>query len=173
MNMAEATLNISPDSLLLVIAQLGLALGGFAGVAAAFWGQHSSLVGRSPAMRFLLDYPFGVLGFALFPFAIYQFSGDNLLTWRICSALLALFLAFELVWWISQVRGGLRIVHPWLFYIFYICLSFVIMAAERANIFLQHPFRLYFVGLMALLVPPSIQFCLFLVHKERYLGNGR
>jgi len=169
--MPEPSLELPAEGMLLAVSQLGLALGGFAGLLASFWpSQHSRALRRSPALRIILDFTFGALLFGLLPFALFFVSGSQILTWRACSLLLAGFLFYELIWWIWRILKGLRPVHPFLFYSAFVFVVGVVALLELVNCFSRAPFRGYAVGLLWLLVPPIIQFYLFIIHQDRYLS---
>lgn len=169
--MPEPSLELPAEGMLLAVSQIGLALGGFAGLLASFWPpQHSRELRRSPALRIILDFTFGALLFGLLPFALFFISGNQVLTWRACSFLLATFLSYELVWWVRRIVKGLRPVHPFLFYSLFVLVLGVAALVELVNAFSLSSFRVYAVGLLWLLVPPVIQFYLFIIHQDRYLS---
>lgn len=162
------------EGLLLAVSQIGLALGGFAGLAASFWpSEHSHALRRSPALRIVLDFSFGALAFGLLPFWLYFVTGDQALTWRACSFLLFVFLLSELAWWTTRIKGGLRIVHPRLFYGLFAMPNVVLAVIQLANTFSRLPLKIYAAGLLWLLAPPVIQFYLFIVDQDRYLRSAR
>lgn len=168
--MPDPSLELPAEGLLLAVSQIGLALGGFAGLLASFWpAQHSRALRRSPALRIILDFTFGALFFGLVPFALFFLSGNEVLTWKVCSFLLAGFLFYELIWWTRRILKGLRPVHPFLLYGLFVFVVGVAALLETVNGFSRNPFRAYAVGLLWLLVPPVIQFYLFIVHQDRYL----
>lgn len=168
--MPDPSLELPAEGLLLAVSQIGLALGGFAGLLASFWPvEHSRALRKSPALRIILDFTFGALFFGLVPFALFFLSGDEIFTWRVGSFLLAGFLLYEVIWWTRRILKGLRPVHPVLFYSFFVFVVGVMALLEIVNGFSGDPFRVYVVGLLWLLVPPVIQFYLFIVHQDRYL----
>jgi hypothetical protein len=162
------------EGLLLAVSQIGIALGGFAGLAASFWpSEHSRALRRSPALRIVLDFSFGTLAFGLLPFLVYELTLSQSLAWRVCSLLLFLFLASELALWMARIRRGLHIIHPRMFYWLFVLPNLLFAIGELANVFFSAPLRGYTIGLLWLLAPPVVQFYLFIVDQDYYLRSRR
>lgn len=168
--MSEPNLELPIEGLLMAVSQIGLALGGFAGLLASFWpSQHSRALRRSPALRIVLDFSFAALAFGLVPFAAYYLTGSQIAAWKTCSVLLAAFLIWQLTLWTTRIRRGLRILHPRMFYGIFVLPNVIVAVVEFLNAFTRSPLRLYTVGLLWLLVPPVIQLYLFIVDQDTYL----
>ena len=167
-------LSLPSEGLLLAISQIGLALGGFAGLLASFWpSEHGRALRRSPALTIILDFTFAALAFGLFPFAVHLLTGDQTLTWRVCSLLLAGFVLLELILWLRRILRGVRPVYPKTFYIGFVLVGAVVAVAEIVNGVSYAMFNAYAIGLMWLLVPPVIQFYLFIVDQDLYLQSAQ
>ena len=146
------------EGTLLTLAELAVALAGFAGVVTAFqrrarpWTRHDSM-----RLWNMLRFALALLFFALLPLAWVAADSDP---WVICTALLGLTVAGQ-----AGVSSWLAITRPpgtQLFVALFLGLGGAIVAAvillSAAGALLEQPFAAYFIGLLWLVLASALFF---------------
>jgi hypothetical protein len=157
---------IDVKDFLLVIAQVSVALGGFASVVKAVKrvGQDiepPDFVG----LRLTVEHSFAALFAALLPLALWYSGLQQPRVWRIASVPVAVFLALQLVSQIGRIkRASPR--HPWGLRLHFLPGTILFLLMMIANVWRWQSEIAYIWSLVWLLNPPCFQLYLFFFPPE-------
>jgi hypothetical protein len=166
------------ESLLLALAQIGATLAGFAGVVVTFWPQEDGFyLRRSPALKLILQHSLAAMLFGIAPIPLAASIRDPELVAKFCSALLAAFLALQLLlsrrYFRRLASRDLSVAHPRLFWSLLVAPTIALALAELVNAVVLFSSALYTWGVLWLLFPPALQFYLLVVDAEQYIDQAR
>lgn len=159
--------NLTGENFLLYIATGGIALGGFTGLLNAFrkagrpWTPQE-VVG----MRLLFQHSLGAAFFGFLPFPLFATLRSEARVWLICSSVLALFLAYQLVYLGLKVRRTPPR-RPNAVYFHFFPFTFVALCLQVICVWRGGLAWPYFWGLFWLLQPPAVQFYHFISFVPR------
>jgi hypothetical protein len=157
------------ESFLLTIAQIALALAGFAGIIGAFRQAEREWKPQEIAgLQLMLEHTFAAVLFALLPFPLFFVLSLQIKVWSIASSLLAGFLILEFIIQrrriiLLSVRGAAPRRSSGLKYFFFPPTA-IFAVIQVVNAYWWHSLSGYSWGLLWLLVAPSIQFFHFVLH---------
>lgn len=160
------------ESFLLTLAQIGLALAGFAGLISVFRKSGRDWIPQEVAgMKLIFEHTFAEVFFALLPFPLFYIFESEPRAWKLSSLLLACFFAFDFS--INAIRlrkltakGAPPRRRKAFLYIF---MPVTVLSAilQVLNLFVWGSVSNYIWGLLWLLVAPSVQFFHFILSFEQ------
>jgi hypothetical protein len=157
-------IQLSGDSFLLTLAQLGLAFAAINGLILALRHrpEQRMLPREVNAIWLLIEHSFALVLLALVPFLLFHWSGasNESNVWRYSSALLAVFLVWTIYINVRRLKKGDKPRHPEQLYLFLVFTA-VFLIVEVTNFFCK-AFWLYGLGLVWLLCAAMWQFLISL-----------
>lgn len=155
------------ENFLSCIAQLGIAVAGFAGILTIFKKRSKEwLPNEFAGMKLIVAFSFGMTAISLTAFPIFFIYEENSFTWKVCSLILALFLAYEVIVQfrlkitLTKIgfgpRGAMR------FNIVVLILPTILSILNFTNAFIGE-FTIFGFGLLLMLFITMQQFSVFLI----------
>ena len=159
------------EGLLLTLAQIGLALAGFAGLVTVFRQAGRAWIPQEIAgMKLIFEHTFAEVFFALIPFPFFYLLEAEPHVWKISSLLLACFIVFNVF---INVRRSRKLVSQGTpprrkkaFLYIFLPVTALIFALQILNAIIWAGVANYIWGLLWLLVAPSVQFFHFILSFE-------
>lgn len=161
---------------LLVIAQVSVTLGGFASVVKAVKRMGEDMERRDfIGLQLTVEHSFAALFAALLPLACwysgFQTPSQQSAVWCVASALVAIFLAAELVGQIVRIKG-VTPRHPWLLRLHFLPGTILCFLAMVTNAWRWQSEVLYIWALVWLLNPPCLQLYTFFFRSQAEADVG-
>lgn len=160
------------EAFFLNLSLLGLTLAGFVGLTAALHcAGRTWLPQEIVGIKLVLEFSLGASFFALLPILFSQSLRDTALVWRVCSILLALFLAFELDVQRRRIRRLFRSGYPPRAPVFALGLLFpgtiLALVGQLANVAWWADQAAYMWALAWLLTAPGLELFVFIYLSVR------
>jgi hypothetical protein len=149
------------EDFLFTIAQVAIALAGFAGLISVFRsGEDSGTQSEFYGQSMMLELSLGAAFFALLPMPLFYTLGAEPDVWRVTSALL---LAFLLAWIVLDARRGVRVQdHPLVVRVSQTLALIAVVLIQIGNIVVWRGLAGYAWGLLWMLLASGTQFMLFI-----------
>ena len=161
-------LHLNGENFLLGISRIALTFVGFTSIISLMRHRKTEWLPQEiRGLKLMFELDLAVTLFALFPFPVFYLLGDTReqMVWRISELLLAVYLANATIrqnrkYWTCEPSGRHPFMFVWTF-------TYPMMMASLLQIYgaLRFPtLGLYSCGLFGLLVPPIVQFSIFIAH---------
>ncbi len=156
---------MSGESILLTIAQIGVAIAGFSSVVAVFGRRTGTTWSRADRFRLSLMIEFSLAAalFAFVPLCIHYVDEEPTVVWTTSSLLLTVFLVAQVVSVVQRIRplgSERRSLRRWLAAFMVVCLNgaLLLQLANVLNIGFHREFAPYLIGLVLMLMASAAQF---------------
>lgn len=164
------TAQLPGESLLLTLAQIGLAFAGFSALILTLRqeSQRERSVSDVNAIKFVLEHSFALLALSLLPLVLFPAIGRPRCVWSFSSLLLAAFAGWEMVIQHQRIRAAARENaaprRPGLMrYLFFVPTCALLLVQLASGIFWGSQ-TIYGAGLLFLLFQASVQFWVSLLY---------
>lgn len=165
------------ESLLLTLAQIGLALAGFAGLVTVFRQAGREWIPQEIAgMKLIFEHTFAEVFFAVVPFPLFYRLGSESTSWKISSFLLACFIVLNVL---INARRSRKLIaqgtpprRKKAFFFIFMPVTALVFILQILNTFIWGGVSNYIWGLLWLLVAPSVQFFHFILSFETSGGDN-
>ena len=155
------------ENYLLAVARIALTFVGFASLVALL--RHSGrdwLPQEVKGLKLMFEFDLAATLFALLPFPLlYTFGPKNqAAVWRISGSLLTAYLLGTLWYHYKSHKSGPRLRHPKVFRWLFLVPMCIFACIQTANVIFWVSLAAYAWTLLWLLIPPIVQFSLFILH---------
>ena len=152
------------EDFLLAVARIALTFVTFAGIVNLLrHGRNPWSLNEIRGLKLMVTFDLAAMLFALIPFPLFYSMKNGPSVWRCSSALLVMFLVYELVvQWRNYAGAQPR--HPRLFVWLFIVPMIAAIILEITCTLVRPSLALYSWGLLWLMGPPAIQFLIYLSH---------
>jgi len=154
------------ENFLLAVARIALTFVTFAGIinllrhgADKSWSKNETF-----GLKLMVRFDLGATFFALLPFPLFYTLRNELVVWRLSGILLTVFLSFSLVVEVAQYRSARNPRHPQLFRWLFSLPMILAIGIEAWSATFLPSLAVYSWGLLWLLIPPTVQFLIYLHH---------